>query len=83
MLHEGRHVHGREVRADDPLCSFDDPLQLLLLSQGGVTVPHCDAAGEDAFNESSVGLGEGLAFKPDKVESLLGCLHCSKCVLPS
>lgn len=29
-------VHGGEVGADDPLCSFDDQLQQFPLSQGGV-----------------------------------------------
>lgn len=43
-------VHGSEVRADYPLCSFYDPLELLPRSQGSIPIPHCDAADENVFN---------------------------------
>ncbi len=75
-------VHGWEVRADDPLCCFDDPLQQFPLSQGAVAIPHCDTAGEDTFNESYVGLGEWLMSKsgplqqPDEMQPLLSSYHC-------
>ena len=69
-------VHRGEVRVDDPLCSVDDPLQRFPLGQGGVAVPHCDSAGEDAFSESSVGLMSGCRLSPAFFSTLMKCSLC-------
>lgn len=82
-------VHGGKVVADDPLCSLHDPLQRLPLSLCGVAITHCDATGEDAFHESSVGHGEGLTTQsslfqqPDKVQPLQGPFDGFHCVFSS
>ena len=76
------YVHGGEVRADDFLCSFDDSLKRFPLSLGVVSKPHSDAVGENALNESSVGLDEGLTSEsgllqqPDEIKPLLCFPHC-------
>lgn len=70
-------VHGREVGASYSFCSLGDLLKHFPLSQRGVSEPHSDPTGKDAFKKSSVGQSEGLASKssrllqPDEVEPLL------------
>lgn len=46
-----------------PSPQFGCPMQHPLLSQGGVAIFPWDTAGEDAFNKSSVSLGEGLMLR--------------------
>lgn len=62
-------VHGGLVRADDHLCSTDDPLQWFPRTHGGVAAPRCDCAAVDAFKGSSAGWRLGLAFR----SSLTSC----------
>ena len=47
-------LEGCEGDTNDPLSCFHDVLQRLAAGRGAGTVPHCDAAGEDALNGASV-----------------------------
>lgn len=57
----------RKVRSNKSLCSITDHLQPLPLSHRSDPQPHCDSAGEDAF-ESSLGECEALPLKPDLLQ---------------
>lgn len=44
-------VHAGDVRADAPLCSLEDPLQWIPLTQGDITASCCDSAAKDVICE--------------------------------
>lgn len=57
---ESQSLCGGETRADNPLCGFNNPLESIPFLLCDVSKPHTDPFGQDAFRESSVGLGERL-----------------------
>ncbi|KAI4878333.1 hypothetical protein NFI96_010154 [Prochilodus magdalenae] len=49
----------------DVLCSLYPPLKGLALSRGGTTIPHSDAACQDAFHGGSIEVAEELLWQVD------------------